>query len=234
MHQPHITPLNESALLVSFGNVIDDKLHERVISLYQALSNNPFTGFTEAVPAYASLAVFYNIALVKNAFPNLTASTAVTNILQQLLQTATTKAEVGKKKIIPVYYNGEDIEAVAANAGVDVNTVIALHTARTYKVYMIGFLPGFAYMGIVDERIVMARKATPRTNVPAGSVGIAGNQTGIYPIVSPGGWQLIGQTPLQVFDKTKINPVLVTAGDEVQFTSISKTEFEKLYEYHHY
>ena len=96
---------------------------------------------------------------------------------------------------------------------------------------MVGFLPGFTYMGIVDERIATPRRATPRTTVPAGSVGVAGIQTGIYPMESPGGWQLLGQTPLKIFNKEKAHPCLLQAGDEVQFVYISKTTFENLYEY---
>ena len=132
---------------------------------------------------------------------------------------------------IPVFYNGEDLKDVAMQHQLTVEEVIKIHTERTYRVYMIGFLPGFAYMGKVDERIATPRHGRPRTNVPAGSVGIAGFQTGIYPLNSPGGWQLIGQTPLKIFDTKKEVPCLLKAGNIVQFVSINKKDLEKLNEY---
>ena len=135
------------------------------------------------------------------------------------------------KIIIPVYYNGEDLEYVANLHQLTVEAVIKIHTTVTYRVFMTGFLPGFAYMGTVDEKIITPRKEKPRLHVAAGSVGIAGAQTGIYPIDSPGGWQLIGKTPLQIFNKEKINPCLLKAGDKIQFVAIDKNEFEKLNEY---
>src|SRR5205085_12659564 len=119
------------------------------------------------------------------------------DLIEHLNRRITTKPAA---LIIPVYYNGEDIESVAQQHQLSTAEVIAIHTAKPYRVFMIGFLPGFAYMGKVDERIATPRLAVPRTNVKAGSVGIAGFQTGIYPLQSPGGWQLIGQTPLKIFD----------------------------------
>ena len=123
------------------------------------------------------------------------------------------------------------MEYVANLHQLTVEAVIKIHTTVTYRVFMTGFLPGFAYMGTVDEKIITPRKEKPRLHVAAGSVGIAGAQTGIYPIDSPGGWQLIGKTPLQIFNKEKINPCLLKAGDKIQFVAIDKNEFEKLDEY---
>eukprot|EP01136_Pigoraptor_vietnamica_P038048 Opistho-1_new@106825 len=140
-------------------------------------------------------------------------------------------ATIANRITIPVCYDlslAPDLVELATLHQLSVEEVIQLHTAQTYRVYMIGFLPGFAYMGSVDERIRTARKANPRTKVPAGSVGIAGEQTGIYPLDSPGGWQLIGQTPLPLFDATRTDPCLLQPGDEVQFCSISLTAFHKL------
>jgi inhibitor of KinA len=201
--------------------------------LQQALAKNNFKGFVETVPAYNSLTIFYDIAIVKNNYPaTTTAFDIVKNCVEKLIN-ETNSTVVIKRTIItiPVYYNGEDIGFVATQHQLSTEEVINMHTAKTYRVFMIGFLPGFAYMGKVDERIATPRLASPRTNVQAGSVGIAGFQTGIYPLQSPGGWQIIGQTPIKIFNVTKTNPCLLQAGDEVQFISISKTDFEKLNEY---
>ena len=204
------------------------------MALQQAFYKNHFKGFIETVPAYASLAVFYDVAIVKKN--NAAAATAfdfVKSFTQQLIRELQDADETTKEIIIniPVYYNGEDLAAIAMQHQLSVQEVIRIHTAKTYRVFMIGFLPGFAYMGKVDERIATPRLAIPRTHVKPGSVGIAGFQTGIYPLASPGGWQLIGQTPLKIFDTKKESPCLLQAGDTIQFISISKTEFEKLNEY---
>jgi inhibitor of KinA len=228
-----ISLLNETALLVSFENSIDETINEKVRVLQQAFEENNFKGFIETVPAYASLAVFYDVATVKkNYAAGTTAFEFVKNFTDQLISeinfTATPKSNL---ITIPVYYNGEDLEHVALLHNISADEVISMHTSKPYRVFMIGFLPGFAYMGKVDESIATPRLTTPRTNVKAGSVGIAGFQTGIYPLQSPGGWQIIGQTPIKIFDATKDNPCLLQAGDSVQFISINKEVFEKLNEY---
>ncbi|HLZ17054.1 MAG TPA: 5-oxoprolinase subunit PxpB, partial [Cyclobacteriaceae bacterium] len=132
---------------------------------------------------------------------------------------------------IPVWYEGEDLEFVSDRHGLTRSDVIAIHTSKTYRVFMIGFLPGFPYLGIVDERIATPRKSSPRTRVPPGSVGIAGFQTGIYPQASPGGWQLIGKTPIKIFDAGRTSPCLFAPGDPVRFYSIDQNEFERRNEY---
>jgi len=114
----------------------------------------------------------------------------------------------------------------ASHAGMPRDEVIAIHVSQTYRVFMLGFVPGFAYLGIVDDRIAMARRSTPRVRVPSGSVGIAGVQTGIYPAETPGGWQLIGRTPLKPFDPSRANPFLMKAGDAVQFYPIDRREYD--------
>jgi inhibitor of KinA len=201
--------------------------------LQQALAKNNFKGFVEMVPAYNSLAIFYDTVRVKNNYPvTTTIFDVVKKITEKLINEINSTAVIKRATItIPVYYNGEDLEFVATQHQLSIEEVINIHTAKSYRVFMIGFLPGFAYMGKVDERIATPRLSSPRTNVQAGSVGIAGFQTGIYPLQSPGGWQIIGQTPTKIFDATKNNPCLLQAGDEVQFVSISKTDFEKLNEY---
>jgi len=134
-----------------------------------------------------------------------------------------------RKISIPVCYAegfAHDIEFIALEKNISIEKIIQLHTEQLYTVYMIGFLPGFPYMGEVKDSIAVPRKNEPRANVAAGSVGIAGKQTGIYPLESPGGWQIIGRTPLKIFDKEKSDPVLLQPGDEIQFYSISEDEFK--------
>ena len=202
--------------------------------MQQAFYKNHFKGFIETVSAYSSLAVFYDVALVKD---NYVIATSVFDFVktftEHLLNEISIAADTTKRAIItiPVYYNGEDVDAVAKQHQLTVEELISIHTGKTYRVFMIGFLPGFAYMGKLDERIATPRHVTPRTHVKKGSVGIAGFQTGIYPLDSPGGWQLIGQTPLKIFDTRKEFPCLLQAGDTIQFISISQTVFEKLNEY---
>lgn len=201
--------------------------------MHESLAKQPFNGFIESVPAYASLAIFYDLMVVKkNCKDNTTAFEWVKMIVKELIaevhDVVATEAET---IIIPVYYDGQDLESLASLHQLSVENVIQIHTGKRYRVFMIGFLPGFAYMGTLDERIATPRHAVPRTNVKAGSVGIAGLQTGIYPMSSPGGWQLIGQTPIKIFDTTREKPCLLKAGDKIQFGSISKQEFDQLNEY---
>jgi inhibitor of KinA len=229
-----ISSLNEAALLVSFDNILDERINDHVMALQQAVLQTPFKGFIETVPAYASLAIFYDLAEVKNNnTAHITAFDFLKYYTEQLLLElkAVSSAENKPPVEIPVYYNGEDLVVLAKLHQLSVEEVIRLHTEKTVRVFMIGFLPGFAYMGKVDERIATPRLAIPRTRVKPGSVGIAGSQTGIYPLASPGGWQLVGQTPLKIFDVNKETPCLLQAGDRVQFISISKTDFENLNEY---
>jgi len=228
-----ISALNETALLVSFENIIDENINDKVIALAHSMQENNFKGFIETVPAYNSLAIFYDMAIVKKCHASLqTAFEFVKNFTEEQIRTIQPVKKDGTKAInIPVYYNGEDLAAIAAEKQLPVEELIRIHTSMSYRVYMIGFLPGFAYMGKVDERIAVPRLSSPRTNVNAGSVGIAGFQTGIYPLQSPGGWQLIGQTPVKIFDTQKNDPCLLKAGDSVQFISITKEAFEKLNEY---
>ena len=232
---PHysISPLNETALLVSFENIIDVSINEKVLALQQVFERQHFDGFIETVPGYNSLAVFYDVAIIKHRYQiEITAFDFVKLFTEDLIEHLLIRLASKRAAImIPVYYNGEDLESVAQQHELSTAEVVAIHTAKQYRVFMIGFLPGFAYMGKVDERIVTPRLPVPRINVKAGSVGIAGLQTGIYPLHSPGGWQLIGQTPLKIFDIQKNDPCLLKAGDTVQFVAISKADFEKLNEY---
>ncbi len=219
-----IFPLSDSAVTIDFGNVIDTEINDFVMKLYHICTKNSFMGMIEAMPAYASLTIFYNIFEVKNAYPDFeTAFDFVKKYLENNLQIAVVRRSENQFLTefslvrIPVIYDGEDLATVAEANNLSIEEVIKIHTAPTYKVFMMGFLPGFAYLGGLDARIATPRKATPRTKVAAGSVGIAGNQTGIYPSESPGGWQLIGRTEKQLYTPNLPEITLLKAGDYVQF-----------------
>lgn len=216
-----IVPLNETAALVSFGSSIDVNVNEKVISLHWALSKSQFEGFIESVPAYSSLAIFYHRPAHFDT---------VREFLEEL-KISEESVRSTESVVVPVLYDGDDLEFVAQQHHLSMDQVISIHTSISYRVFMLGFLPGFPYMGTVDDRIATARRSSPRTVVPAGSVGIAGKQTGIYPQSSPGGWQLVGRTPLKIFDAKKESPCLLKPGDLVKFYSIAKDQFEKLNEY---
>jgi inhibitor of KinA len=225
-----IFPLGDCALSIDFGNVIDEETNNRVLALYRQLKGLPLPYLIDLVPAYSSLSVHYNtVALLKDSEDNTTAFETVSELVRQLLEreAINEEKEGGRHIKVPVCYApryATDLEALAHHKGLTTEEVVRLHTGGTYKVYMLGFLPGFAYMGGVDERISMERKAAPRP-VAAGAVGIAGGQTGIYPLASPGGWQVIGRTPLKLFHKKSDHPVLFAPGDTITFYSITEHEF---------
>lgn len=220
-----ILPLGDSSITIDFGSEIDEAVNTLVAQLFDYCLQNPFTGFMEAIPAYASLTVFYDVIQVRNAYPEApTAFAWAEKYLTEALNNLNTTTKASPNLIeIPVIYDGEDLAFVASHNGLSIEEVIQNHSAATYRVYMMGFLPGFAYMGGMDERIATPRKTSPRTKVPAGSVGIAGQQTGIYPLESPGGWQLIGRTTVKLFDIDAPNPTLLKAGDLVKFVNVART-----------
>ncbi len=202
------------------------------MALQKAFDQKPFEGLIETVPAYSSLGIFYDVSTIKKNHPASTAFDFVKNFTNQLLNELEQNAPQQPPTVqVPVYYNGKDLNHLASLHRLSVEEIIRIHTQKIVRVFMIGFLPGFAYMGKVDDRIATPRLASPRPHVKAGSVGIAGSQTGIYPLASPGGWQLIGQTPIKIFDINKKTPCLFHAGDSVQFVAISKSDFDKLNEY---
>ena len=215
-------PLGDSALLIFFGEVIDEEINERIHSLARAIERANFEWLVEVVPAYSSLAVLYNPALIDFE----SAKRAVEEV------ELTSERFEGKLVEIPVVYGGEygpDLKFVAEYNGLTPDEVIEIHSRPVYRVYFLGFLPGFAYLGGMDDRIATPRLEKPRLKVPAGSVGIAGKQTGIYPLESPGGWRLIGRTPLRLFNPEKEPPTLLKPGDRVRFVPIDEEEFLKLY-----
>ncbi len=227
-----IFPLGETAITIEFGNQIDINVNAKVLAHYNNLQQNPLAGMVEAVPAYSSLTVYYNAMAIKRNIPD--GTTAFDWIKDQLNKRLTIPLAITDRVVrgikIPVCYEDEmasDIEELAVARGLSREDVIKIHTGTKYRVFMLGFLPGFAYMGQVDKRIEMPRKTKP-VNTPAGSVGIAGRQTGIYPLNSPGGWSIIGRTPLKLFEAGNEEGTLFRAGDEVEFYSVTKKEFDKI------
>jgi KipI family sensor histidine kinase inhibitor len=208
-----IFPLGDSAATIEFGNELTTELNDRVLALVRDFSSNPFDGLSETVAAYASVTVFYDHRIIQFKAVKLELEKRAASI---------GKAESAAPRIvkIPIIISDEsspDLARVAEHAGLDTDQVLEIFLSESYRVYMLGFLPGFAYMGEVDERIAAPRLETPRTSVAKGSVGIAGKQTGIYPLQSPGGWNIIGRTELEMFDPTSDQPCTLKPGDEVRF-----------------
>lgn len=222
--------LSEQSVLLDWGPVMDRDLNRRIHQFARWIQKEPFEGFREVLPAYASLAVFFDPGHRIFSYENQNPFEAIKVVLLDKLRKMPDKPRSGQthKIEIPVLYNGPDLKHLAVAKDLPVSEIILIHTARVYDVFMLGFLPGFAYLGFVDEKIAAPRLSTPRTRVPAGSVGIAGNQTGVYPVESPGGWQLIGTTPLKMFDPIRSESTLVKPGDQVVFYSITESEFHHL------
>lgn len=220
-----IFPLGDGALTVEFGNVISEELNKRAIALADHFDRIGFPGFIEAAPAYASTTIFYDLIEVRKNFPEFsTAFEAVKDIATTVLNSLSNLTEEKESRSIeiPVRFDDEsalDIDLIAEKSGLSRKDVIDIFTSRTYRVFMLGFLPGFTYMGEVDERIAVPRKETPRTSVPKGSVGIAGKQTGIYSLASPGGWQVIGRTDVEMFIPDADEPARLRPGDRVRFVA---------------
>lgn len=218
-----IYALGDSAIVLEFGQKIAKEIHQSIRAVCLFLDEYSFEGFVEYVPAFTTVTVFYD--------PLVSDYQATESLLQEMLD------EIGKTEHnkatavtveIPVLYDGPDLSFVAAHTGLTEEEVINLHTSAEYLVHMIGFAPGFPYLGGLNEKIAVPRKETPRSSVPAGSVGIAGQQTGIYSIETPGGWQIIGQTPLLLFDAEREQPSLLRAGNKVRFVAIDALEFQLL------
>lgn len=219
-----IFPLGDSALTVEFGNEISIDLNERALSLADHFDADPFPGFIEAVPAYASATVVYDLIEVRRSFP---AFATAFDAVAYLAKAAITKAgerkhEPSRLVEIPIDVGRDaapDLDFVAGSHGFSANEVIDIFTSTIYRVFMLGFLPGFAYMGEVDAAIATPRKETPRLSVPRGSVGIAGRQTGVYSLDSPGGWHIIGRTDIPMFMPDRQDPCYLRPGDRVRFVA---------------
>jgi KipI family sensor histidine kinase inhibitor len=219
-----LLPLGDSAVTVEFGDEIDPAVNARVVAYANTVANQGWTGVLDIVPTYRSVTVHFD--------PLQWDWNELTDRLRTLPRPDPTEtASRSVLHTIPVLYGGRwgpDLEDVAAYANLPLDQTITLHASIRYRVYMLGFSPGFPYLGTVPERLAMPRLPTPRTKVPAGSVGIAERQTGIYPTVTPGGWRLIGRTPIPLFRKIARNPFPLRPGDQVQFRPIEQDEFDRL------
>ncbi|NPD31546.1 5-oxoprolinase subunit PxpB [Eggerthellaceae bacterium zg-1084] len=214
----------DSAVNLEFARSISPETSSLVRSAAQALADDPIPGVVELVPTFCSLMVCYNPLVI--GYDDLAARLSGT-------LRAIPAAPSGMKRVvsIPVCYGGEfgpDLPAVCQHAGMSASEVIAAHSAPDYLIDMLGFLPGFAYLGGLDPRLHTPRLSTPRTSIPAGSVGIGGAQTGVYPLASPGGWQLIGRTPVRPYDPAREQPILYAAGDYLRFVPITDDQYHAI------
>lgn len=220
MSGPRISPLGDSAITVTLGEGISEELSERVVGQADAISAARIGGVTDVVPSYAALAVYYDPLTIEYADLHREILAAVEAIAVPPGESAS-RRRAERLHRIAVRYDGEDLEEVARLAKLSVEDVIRIHTASEYRVFVIGFVPGFAYLGPLDSRLALPRRESPRKRVPAGSVAIAERQTGIYPSETPGGWHLIGSTDQRMFDPERDPPALLEAGDRVRFEVVT-------------
>jgi KipI family sensor histidine kinase inhibitor len=218
---PRVEPLGEAAVLLSFGEGIDPRLNDRVHAMAARIRAAGLPGILEVVPAYATLAVHFDPLRWDGAALG----------AQLCALAGGSRPAPGRRVEIPVLYGGAagpDLEALAAHCRLTPEEVVARHAAAEYRVFLLGFVPGFPYLGGLDPALAAPRRATPRQRVARGSVGIAGAQTGIYPLDTPGGWQLIGRTPLALFDPLAPEPCLLRPGDRLRFRAISAETYAAL------
>ena len=214
----------EGALTVHLGDGIDPAINRRVTALQGAIGSAGLRGITDLIPAYADLTVCYDCTVIS--------AKALQRQLRRLLDSLSVAGQDRRRVFrLPVCYGGDygpDLDFVCHHSGLSAQEVIALHSAPDYLIYMLGFLPGFAYLGGLDDRIKTPRLQNPRTKIHAGAVGIGGEQTGIYPLSSPGGWRLIGTTPVKPYDPERDEPILYSAGDYIRFVPIDKETFDDI------
>ena len=224
--KPKYSFAGDRALVIEYGKEISPKINSRIKVMTKTIESSKLKGIVEVVPTYCSLIVHYNPFDIDYY----TLMNKLDSLENRISNTDCCESRVIE---IPTVYGekyGVDIENVAKTNGLSVEEVINIHTSKEYLVYMLGFTPGFAYLGGMDKKIETPRLKTPRIKIDAGSVGIAGSQTGIYPIDSPGGWQLIGKTPLKLYDPYKETPILLKSGDYIKFIKISEEEYCKIKE----
>ncbi len=229
LSNPRLIPMGDRALVIEFGDRPDPELSARIAAAAQHMRASPPPGILDIVPASTTLALHYDPVLIGVGTTPYEA--LIQKIETWLHEQAEAKLPQGRLVEIPVCYGGsfgEDLDEVARQHGLTPEAVATIHAGTEYHVYMLGFVPGFAYLGDLDARIATSRRDTPRARVPAGTVAIGGAQTGVYPLETPGGWQLIGRTPLRMFTPDSEPPCLLRAGDTVRFVAISHAEFDTL------
>ena len=223
--KPTISPVGDCAISIDFGQVIDPKINRHIRQIIEQIKDLQLDGIIELVPTYCALLVQYDAMVYSYS--------DICRILEPTLQESVTDSanELVTIVEIPTVYGGEfvpDLGFVASYNHLSEAEVVSIHSGTDYLVYMLGFIPGFTYLGGMDPRIATPRLSSPRTLIPAGSVGIAGEQTGTYPSDSPGGWQIIGRTPVTMYDMSKEQAALLQAGDYVRYVSIDENEFHRV------
>ncbi len=220
---PRFLSSGDTALIVEFGRSVDRTLNERVLELDAAVRAAQPPGVVETIPTFRSLMVVYD--------PLVTRAAEVRSALAALLNTSRAAVVAGRRWRVPVCYEGDlapDLEAVAKTTGLSLGEVVALHTTPVHHVYMIGFVAGLPYLGDLPTALALPRRASPRVRLPAGSVAIAMGLTVIYPVESPGGWHLIGNTPVTLFDPGRMPPALMAPGDQVVFEMVQRDVFDDM------
>lgn len=223
--KPTISPVGDRAISIDFGQVIDPTINRHIRQTIERIKELQLDGIIELVPTYCALLVEYDVMRYSYS--------EICNIIEPTLEEgmANTTNELVTVVEVPTVYGGEfgpDLSFVASHNHLSEDEVISIHSGTDYLVYMLGFIPGFTYLGGMDLRIATPRLSSPRTLIPAGSVGIAGEQTGTYPSDSPGGWQIIGRTPVTMFDMSKAQAALLKAGDYVRYVPIDESEFHRI------
>ena len=223
--KPTISPVGDRAISIDFGQVIDPTINRHIRQTIGRIKELQLEGIIELVPTYCALLVEYDAMLYSYS--------EICNIIEPTLEEGMTNTtnELVTVVEVPTGYGGEfgpDLSFVASHNHLSEGEVISIHSGTDYLVYMLGFIPGFTYLGGMDPRIATPRLSSPRTLIPAGSVGIAGEQTGTYPSASPGGWQIIGRTPVTMYDMSKAQAALLKAGDYVRYVPIDESEFHRI------
>jgi inhibitor of KinA len=218
--------LGDTGMQIVFGTEISEKTNQSIRMFADELKQHPIEGVVEWVPAYTTLTLYYQPSVV--TYQRL--QEKVTD-LYDVLQNQSEPLSDSLVYLLPTYYGGEmgeDLSIVAEQNGLSEEEVVHIHSSQDYLIYMMGFVPGFPYLGGMSEKIATPRREDPRPEIAPGSVGIAGSQTGIYPLKSPGGWQLIGRTPVKLYDPYKEQPILLESGSYIRFVPVSKQEFEEI------
>lgn len=223
--KPIISPVGDCAISIDFGQVIDPKINRHIRQTIERIQELKLDGITELVPTYCALLIQYDAMLYSYS--------DICNLMEPLLEPSATDDANERVTVIeiPTVYGGEfgpDLGFVASHNNLSEDEVVSIHSGTDYLVYMLGFIPGFTYLGGMDPRIATPRLSSPRTLIPAGSVGIAGEQTGTYPSDSPGGWQIIGRTPVTMYDMSKEQAALLSAGDYVRYVPIDEAEYNRI------